>query len=485
MGRRFSFIMLLFILPFLPLYAFADSEEEPILAETDYPVYVTGDMLIVSGFVEEKKMPIIAMRVYDPDGIILSANNVELEEDNSFSKILFLDPPFYEKVGTYTINFDYGKDSAQIDFEIIADEEIDDSPIIEEPSTPEVLIMVTDESVYHDNEFIVIAGIVSSIQDPSVLIGIYDPFGTPTGFYFAEIDSDLEFSTSFLAKEGLNFKTEGTYSVVAHYGESEYTINFDFVNSKESDAPEEKPEKKNPEIDVPEIEEPETEKPETKEPEIKAPEKKQPEVKQPEIKKPELVSDDEKPKDNKSKEISKIKEKKPEPKQSKVYNNLSVKDIELGKMLNLITLNCDRTDYIYSISYYDGMGPALIRLCKYNEAIFYFDKFLLEDPNNIEVLTNKGTALSKLGFFDEAISHFDSALSYNPNYFPALNNKANTLAERGHLEEAVSLYTLATNSNPDIPLLKNNLEKTFEKMEIKKNQCTTCVDSSTASRESK
>ena len=45
----------------------------------------------------------------------------------------------------------------------------------------------------------------------------------------------------------------------------------------------------------------------------------------------------------------------------KKQNNLSVEDIELGKILNQINLECDSSDFVDMISYYDGMGPALYR----------------------------------------------------------------------------------------------------------------------------
>ena len=66
-------------------------------------------MLFFSGEVEEKKMPVLAIRVYDPNGIILSANNVEINEDNSFSKMFSLYSPFYDESGTYVIKIDYGR----------------------------------------------------------------------------------------------------------------------------------------------------------------------------------------------------------------------------------------------------------------------------------------------------------------------------------------------------------------------------------------
>ena len=42
-----------------------------------------------------------------------------------------------------------------------------------------------------------------------------------------------------------------------------------------------------------------------------------------------------------------------------------MEDIELGKLLNQIKLECDSSTYADTISYYDGMGPALYRLCQF------------------------------------------------------------------------------------------------------------------------
>jgi len=79
-----SLILLLstsFPLFFVDVYA-----DFGIMASTDKSSYKTGELLFFSGEVEEKKMPILALQVYDPNGIILSANNVEINQDNSFSK---------------------------------------------------------------------------------------------------------------------------------------------------------------------------------------------------------------------------------------------------------------------------------------------------------------------------------------------------------------------------------------------------------------
>jgi len=145
-------------------------------------------------------------------------------------------------------------------------------------------------------------------------------------------------------------------------------------------------------------------------------------------------------------------------------NNLSVEDIELGKLLNQLTLECDRSKYLDTISYYDGMGPALYRLCKFDSSIEFFSESLSKDPNNVEILTNKGSALRQLGYYDEALLHFDKAIEINSNFLPATNNKANTLANLGNYEEAVSLYAEVLGKNPGYVTTRQNLELALSEM---------------------
>ena len=64
--------------------------------------YQTGDTLVISGQIIDFGMPVIAMSVFDPDEKIISANNLELSSDGSFSKTIFLESPFYEMLGEYT-----------------------------------------------------------------------------------------------------------------------------------------------------------------------------------------------------------------------------------------------------------------------------------------------------------------------------------------------------------------------------------------------
>ncbi|MGH1521380.1 MAG: tetratricopeptide repeat protein, partial [Nitrosopumilus sp.] len=215
--------------PVIFVEIFADSFN----LDFDEKEYSLGDTLTISGEVVDFGMPIIAMSVYDPDGKILSANNLEISPDGIFSKSILLESPFYEKTGEYEIQLDYGKISETFSFYI----ENNNEPKIfdENLDIPEILLLYTDKKQYTDNEKIKITGFVSVLDSPTVLIGIYDPFGTPAGFYFGNVDEiTLEFSTEFLVKSGVNFRMDGTYSIKAHYAESESITYFDFFENLES-----------------------------------------------------------------------------------------------------------------------------------------------------------------------------------------------------------------------------------------------------------
>jgi len=411
------------LLPTVLSPSFADS----ILIEFDKPEYQTGDSMVISGHLLDFKMPVIALSLYDPDGIILSAHNVIIDSNGTFSKIIPLDSPFYDKSGTYTVKLNYGK-IVQNEFFTLVGNNSEPEIIISESITPEIISLITDKNQYYDNDFVMITGIVSTIDSPNVLIGVYDPFGMPTGFYFGQIDSDLKFSTNFLVKSGINFKTYGTYSIKAHYGETEKITNFDFY--KESDT---KTELEN--------------KPVINNNESKTAAEKN----NPDIKSPEIITDQ-----NKKSLDAKIKK----------YDNLSVEDIELGKLLNQINLECDQSKLVDTISYYDGMGPALYRLCKFDQSLIIFDDSLIKDPNNVEIITNKGSALGKLGYISESIFYYDQALQIDSDFIPAINNKANALANMGKYDESILLYNDALQKNPDYNTARKNLKSVLSELPL-------------------
>jgi len=441
--------------------------------------FQTGDILEISGQIFEMGMPIIAMSIFDPDGKILSANNLEIIDD-SFEKSIQLDSPFYKKSGNYEIKFDYGQYSENHHFTIRDENSIPES-MIEDVIEPEILLLYTEKLRYTDGDTIEISGLVNSLESPTVLIGIYDPFGMPAGFYFGNVNSDLEFSTSFLVKDGVNFRADGTYFVKAHYAESEAKSFFEYSKILDEKIPETiqiAEETIQDEVDleiIGEIEEPI--------PEID-------EISQ--ITEDEITIDtddtidatpviDEKiitseitPTQNESASKEKQKEKNEnkivssiEIKQTKKdqktlpekkQNNLTVEDIELGKLLNQINLECDSSQFVDMMTYYDGMGPALYRLCKFDSSLNFFNNSLIKDHTNVEVLSNKGSTLGKLGDFDDAILYYDLALGIDPDFIPAKNNKANTLANLGNLDDAILLYKEILKENPNSITTQKNLQ---------------------------
>ena len=242
LGHLLVFALALSIVPFILI---PDIFANSLNVELDQDEYYYGDTLLVSGTIQEVGMPVIAMSIYDPDGMILVANNLEISSDGDFSKAVSLESPSYEKIGQYIIEFHYGQISETFPFTIISDElDFDNSENIEQESNknendePGTVLVFTDKAVYTDNDTVTIYGTVSKFDSPTVLLGVHDPFGMPTGFYFGNLNSENEFSTSFLVKAGVNFRVDGTYVIKAHYGDLESNVSFDFQKELENNTTE-------------------------------------------------------------------------------------------------------------------------------------------------------------------------------------------------------------------------------------------------------
>jgi len=474
--------IVLLVLAILPLMVYPVFGETVITVNLNQDEYQTGDLLEITGSVSELSMPVIAMSIYDPDGTILVANNLDIDADNNFSKLLFLDAPFYEKSGEYRIKFDYSQTTHEEYFTISNDSE----PVIEEILAPEIILLTTDKPVYTHNDIVTITGLVSSVESPTVLVGVYDPFGTPAGFYFGEIDSNFEFTVDFLAKAGVNFKTDGTYSIQAHYADSEETVSFEFYETLESEIVDEpiiddssinenvnnvnetdstdnvNDSESNPLNDTEESSSETNDNAENSNDSIISNDKKS-QTAENSIDSP-IIDNEKKSKDNEDKPKPTPKQNKPIPPQE--FDNLTVEDIELGKLLNQINLNCDSSTFIDSITYYDGMGPALYRLCNWEDSLHSFDNALRDDPNNVEIISNKGSALAKMGYYYEAINQYDLALDIDPEFIPAINNKANALAKLGHTQEALYLYAQVIQENPNYITARKNMATALSQQSI-------------------
>ena len=138
---------------------FADS----LIVNFDKEFYDFGDSLIISGEIQEIRMPVIAMSIYDPDGKILSANNLEISSEKTFDKTILLDSPFYEKTGEYLVKLDYGGISENHYFVVeglFSEPEI----IIEEIVEPEIILLYTEEKQYTDKDMTDVVNALYRIQ---------------------------------------------------------------------------------------------------------------------------------------------------------------------------------------------------------------------------------------------------------------------------------------------------------------------------------
>ena len=477
-------LVLAVLAPAVFMDAFADS----IIVDFDKPLYRLGGSLTISGEILDVGMPVIAMSIYDPDGKVLSANSMEISPENTFSKTIGLDSPFYDKPGEYLVKLDYGTISENHYF--LMDGELSVPEIFIDEVEPEIILLYTEKNQYTDNEIIEIVGLVSSIDSPTVLIGIYDPFGMPAGFYFGSIDSNMEFSTSFLAKDGVNFRVDGTYSVKAHYADSEVTSYFDYYGvlpetdsaddaAQETDSADDAAQETDSADDAAQ----ETDSADDAAQETDSADDAAQETDSADDAAQETDSADDansskstvdntstqtkKPEKNyeeitnavlESDPIKKINDKSNIDTKTQKENNLTVQDIELGILLNEIKLECDSSIYDDTISYYDGMGPALYRLCEFDSSLDFFNKSLIDNPNDVEILVNKGSALGKLGYYSEALAFYDHAIMMDPGFLPAKNNKANALANMGNLDDAILLYAEVLKQNPNYFTAQKNLQ---------------------------
>ena len=119
------------VLTVLSPMIFTDAFADSFNANFDKEFYDLGDTLIVSGEILDVSMPVIAMSIYDPDGKIISANNLEITTENTFDKSISLDSPSYEKTGEYLVKLDYGQESENYYF-VIQGDILDSEIFIEE-----------------------------------------------------------------------------------------------------------------------------------------------------------------------------------------------------------------------------------------------------------------------------------------------------------------------------------------------------------------
>jgi len=110
---------------------------------------------------------------------------------------------------------------------------------------------------------------------------------------------------------------------------------------------------------------------------------------------------------------------------------------------------------------YCGLGQALDRHGKYDEAVRYYLKALQINPNYADAHYELGVTLERQGHSTESLRHYFKALRIKPNYAKVHNNIGVILSKQGKPKEALDHYQKAIQIRPDYAIAYYNLGKIY------------------------
>jgi len=86
---------------------------------------------------------------------------------------------------------------------------------------------------------------------------------------------------------------------------------------------------------------------------------------------------------------------------------------------------------------------------KFEDSIFFLDKILAVESDNVDALYAKGVSLIGFGKTDEGLQYFDKALEIDPNHLLSLSAKADQLVISDKFEEALPYYEKISEIDPN------------------------------------
>lgn len=98
-------------------------------------------------------------------------------------------------------------------------------------------------------------------------------------------------------------------------------------------------------------------------------------------------------------------------------------------------------------------GDALFKKAKYKEALFTYEKAILQEPSNAQLHVNKGNVLFKIARYAEALAAYEHATRLDPSNAQFHRNKARAALSLEHFEEALASYEHAIHKEPNNPYL--------------------------------
>jgi tetratricopeptide (TPR) repeat protein len=105
-----------------------------------------------------------------------------------------------------------------------------------------------------------------------------------------------------------------------------------------------------------------------------------------------------------------------------------------------------------------ALADALAMSSRYEEALSFYGKALVLNPDAVEVRYNAARILIGMGRVDEAIGHLREAVRIKPDYARAHNNLGSALLLQGRVDEAVQHFREAIRIDPDYTMARENLK---------------------------
>ena len=109
---------------------------------------------------------------------------------------------------------------------------------------------------------------------------------------------------------------------------------------------------------------------------------------------------------------------------------------------------------IFMIAFIPLFYEESVRIKRYQESIFIYDKELRINPKNTVALNNKGATLAKNKFNQEALECFEKVLEFDPNDAAAWHNKGVIFDNFKNHKKAIRYYDKALIIDPTFETAK-------------------------------
>lgn len=116
-----------------------------------------------------------------------------------------------------------------------------------------------------------------------------------------------------------------------------------------------------------------------------------------------------------------------------------------------------------SLLVYYGLGQVYRDLGDDEKAIFHFEKYLRESPDDQQAYNELGSIYLRTGSLEKALSSFQKALGIDPDYAPAHASLGDLYTRKGMLDDAIAQYKKAVRTDPGLTKTRIRLGEAYLK----------------------